>query len=209
MENSNFDLTLVDATQLVRLARDAMKTYLIDGREIEPPAGLPESFLQTKGVFLTLETYPTHEIRGYIGFPYPENPLAYTIIRAAIGTAVGYMRFPEIKYEELEKIVIRITITSEPKKITAREPKSLVKQIVIGRDGLIAQAGRHVARLLPQVAVENGWNEEEFLSRLCIHAGLPSYAWQEGKVEISTFSAQIFEEEKPDGSVREVKLKTY
>jgi len=203
------DLIVKEGAQLIKLARDAMKTYLVDGREMDPPSGVPESFLQTKGIFLTLEIYPTHGIRGYIGFPYPDQPLAYTTIRAAIGTAIGDMRFQEISENELDKIVLRITITSEPKKITAKDPKDIIKQIVIGRDGLIAQAGRHIGRLLPQVAVEQGWNEEEFLSRLCIHAGLPSYAWQEGKVEISTFTAQIFEEETPGGAVKEVKLKTY
>ena len=202
-------LSVEEGAQLIKLARDSIKTYLIDGKEMDPPSGLSGGLLQTNGIFLTLETYPAHEMRGYIGFPYPENPLAYTVIRAAIGTAIGDMRFQEVAYEELDKLVVRLTVTSEPKKLTAKDPKQIVKQILIGRDGLIAQAGRHVGRLLPQVAVENGWNEEEFLSRLCIHAGLPSYAWQEGKVEISIFSAQIFEEESPGGPVREVKLKTY
>jgi hypothetical protein len=203
-------LLLEEGAALVRFAREAMRTYLVEGREPDPPKDVPSSLLQLRnGVFLTLEKYPGMEMRGYIGFPYPETPLVFTIVRAAIGTAVGDMRFQEVGVEELDRIVIRVTVTSEPKKLSWKDPRDLVRQIEVGRDGLIAQAGRHVGRLLPQVAVERHWNEEEFLNNLCIHAGLPGYAWQEGKVEISTFTAQIFEEEAPGGNVKEVRLPTY
>jgi AMMECR1 domain-containing protein len=47
--------------------------------------------------------------------------------------------------------------------------------------------------LLPQVAVENGWDREQFLEQLCLKAGLPGNCWVE-KAGLYNFSAKVFGE---------------
>ena len=198
--------TLEEGSELVKIGRNAMTIYLTEGREPDPPKNLSENLLGDDGISLTIEDYPSRDIRGYIGFPYPETPLAFMAMRAAIGTLIGDMRYADIKLEELDKIILRFTITSKPIKLEWKTPEDLLKQITIGKHGLIAHIGRHTGRLLPQVAVERGWSKEEFLSNLCIHAGLLADTWREEILHISTFTAQIFEEETPDGTVKEVIL---
>jgi hypothetical protein len=55
----------------------------------------------------------------------------------------------------------------------------------------VISQGENRGLLLPQVAVENGWNRETFLDQACVKAGLPPDAWKKG-AEISTFEAIVF-----------------
>jgi uncharacterized protein (TIGR00296 family) len=48
--------------------------------------------------------------------------------------------------------------------------------------------------LLPQVPVEYGWTEEEFLGHTCEKAGLPSDIWKDPKTEVLRFEGMIFKE---------------
>jgi AMMECR1 domain-containing protein len=54
--------------------------------------------------------------------------------------------------------------------------------------------------LLPQVAVEHGWDGPTFLSQTCTKAGLPADSWQawdRGEDEdfsVLAFTAQVFSE---------------
>jgi len=196
-------LTLEEGRRLVKIAREAIETFLREGREMDPPTDIPESFLEKRGVFVTLLTYPGHELRGCIGLPYPEKELVRGVIGAALAAAFEDPRFHELEPSELEKIIVEVSVLTEPKKIEVEDPKEYPEKIEIGRDGLIIKYGWHTGLLLPQVPVEQGWNEEEYLSGLCIKAGLPSDAWLEGNVEIYSFQAQVFSEEKPNGEVVE------
>jgi hypothetical protein len=48
--------------------------------------------------------------------------------------------------------------------------------------------------LLPQVATENKWDKETFLSYTCLKAGLQKDEWKKKDVKIQIFSAQVFSE---------------
>jgi hypothetical protein len=50
--------------------------------------------------------------------------------------------------------------------------------------------------LLPQVAVEYGWDIETFLQQTCLKAGLAKDAWRRPDTTVSSFTALIIEEEK-------------
>jgi AMMECR1 domain-containing protein len=47
---------------------------------------------------------------------------------------------------------------------------------------------------LPQVAIENRWDRETFLSQTCRKAGLPPDAWRDPDTSIESFTAQVFSE---------------
>jgi AMMECR1 domain-containing protein len=58
--------------------------------------------------------------------------------------------------------------------------------------GLVVRArGRH-GLLLPQVAVEQGFDRGTFLSRTCLKAGLPASTWREATTEIEAFRCTVF-----------------
>lgn len=59
--------------------------------------------------------------------------------------------------------------------------------------------------LLPQVALEQKWNELQFIEGTCIKAGLPQDAWLRPECKVFKFQAQIFSEKEPKGEIEEKK----
>jgi AMMECR1 domain-containing protein len=49
--------------------------------------------------------------------------------------------------------------------------------------------------LLPQVAIEHGWDRDTFLDKSCGKAGLPPSAWRRPGARVFAFSATVFAEE--------------
>ncbi len=83
--------------------------------------------------------------------------------------------------------------------ISALTPLRVVSadEIVVGRDGVIVECGAKRGLLLPQVAVEYGWDRETFLDHVCRKAGLEPGCWRRPDTEISAFSAEVFGEDRP------------
>ena len=196
-------LTASEGKLAVNLARKAIEEYLINKKRINPDK-LPKIFLDKRGVFVTLNKRNKNELRGCIGRPYPVMPLRDAIIDSAINAALNDPRFPPVKPEETKDIIIEVTVLTLPKRINAK-PKDLPKNIVIGRDGLIVVKGMHQGLLLPQVAVEHGFDAIEFLCQTCMKAGLMPDAWL-NDAEVYCFEGQIFREVQPGEEVREIRL---
>jgi len=66
-----------------------------------------------------------------------------------------------------------------------------LQSIEIGTHGLIVSRGNARGLLLPQVAVQQHWDRERFLSETCRKAGLPPTAWKQGAT-IQRFTAEVF-----------------
>ena len=190
---------------LVKLARTAVEEYLRSGVKIEPPPDTPPELYENRGVFVTLKTYPHKELRGCIGYPEPIMPLALATIDAAISAATRDPRFYPVGLEELPKLLFEVTVLTPPQPIDA-PPEELPRAIKVGRDGLIVRCGYASGLLLPQVPVEWGWNEEEFLAQTCVKAGLPPNCWLDPRCQFYKFQGQIFTEVEPYGEVVEEKI---
>jgi len=194
-------LSISEGELAVRLARKAIEECLKNGKKIKPD-NLPGVFREKRGVFVTLnKKTSTKELRGCIGRPYPIMPLGEAIIASAINAAREDPRFSPVKPEELGEIVIEVTVLTVPKLIKAK-PKDLPEKIVIGRDGLIVADGMCSGLLLPQVAVEHGFDCTEFLCQTSMKAGLMPDAWLYG-AKVYSYEGQIFEELEPAGEIRE------
>jgi len=76
-----------------------------------------------------------------------------------------------------------------------------VKDIKVGRDGLLMIQGQSEGLLLPQVATEQGFDRKTFLEETCRKAGLPRAAWQDENTDIFAFSALVFNERNSSESV--------
>lgn len=198
-------LSSSDGEFLVRLARKAIAAYLEKGSRL-PSGGAPRHLLEPRGVFVTLEGYPGHELKGCIGYPRPQGPLAESVAEMAIEAATGDPRFPSVGKGELGKIVIEVSVLTVPEPIEVKDRRKMPGEVKVGRDGLIIESGWNSGLLLPQVPVEQKWDSEEFLSQACWKAGLPPDSWLKPGVRILKFQAQIFSEEKPGGKVVEKKL---
>jgi uncharacterized protein (TIGR00296 family) len=196
-------LTLREGEQAIRYCRLIIDCHL--NKKPLASSSLPKIFLQKAGVFVTLHTYPTQQLRGCIGLPYPIMPLENAIKEAA-ESVTHDPRFSPLKIEEIDKVIIEVTILSPPIKIIVKNPQQYLDKIEIGRDGLIAEQGYYKGLLLPQVPVEQGWTVEEFLTQTCLKAGLLPDAWFNTETILYRFSGQIFYEVSPKGEIREKKI---
>jgi uncharacterized protein (TIGR00296 family) len=158
------------------------------------------------GVFCTLKTYPDHHLRGCIGYITPELPLAEALIDAAINAATRDPRFPRVSTEELENLVIDITILTPPVLIEAAKPEDYLEKIQIGRDGLVIEQGSSRGVFLPHVPVEQQWDVEEYLVHLSNKAYLPANAWKKPDTKIYSFQGENWGELTPQGEIQQHQL---
>ncbi|MDD3492243.1 MAG: TIGR00296 family protein [Candidatus Thermoplasmatota archaeon] len=182
----------------VRYARGVVEAT-VKGEQV-PEVELTPVFDRKAGAFVTLHTYPHRQLRGCIGVPDPVMPLREAICEGA-RSATCDPRFPPLRREELHEVVVEITVLTPPRRMEASSPEQYVRQVVIGRDGLIAERGPWRGLLLPQVPLEYGWGPEEFLSHTCRKAGLTPDAWRTGEVVFYRFQGEVFGEKKPYGPV--------
>ena len=208
-----FQLTLNEGTFLVKLAREAVETYLKNGKTLTMPANVPQKLKERCGVFVTINK-ANHEkktLRGCIGLPYPTTMLAQAVIESAISSATRDPRFPSLSLRELSHVVFEVSVLTPPQQIKVQDSKEYSSKIKVGRDGLIVERSFRKGLLLPQVPVEWKWDEETFLCQCCIKAGLPPDSWLLADTKIYAFQAIIFEEKAPNGEVmlKEIGGKTY
>ncbi|MEM2917186.1 MAG: TIGR00296 family protein [Candidatus Bathyarchaeia archaeon] len=201
---TDFQLTLEEGETLVRLARNAVKEYLENGKKILVPENVSPKLMQPCGVFVTINSVKRgeKELRGCIGYPYPTEPLAKAVIESAISSATQDPRFYPLSLQELKHVVFEVSVLTPPELITVDNPAQYPSKIKVGCDGLIVEKGFYRGLLLPQVPVEWNWDEEEFLCQCCLKAGLPPDSWLLKETKIYKFQAIIFEEETPEGKVK-------
>ncbi|CEG11516.1 conserved hypothetical protein [groundwater metagenome] len=166
-----------------------------------------KKFSEKYGVFVTIETYPDHELRGCIGFPEPIFPLIDGLKKASLYAAYEDPRFEPLEKEELSQITFEVTVLTPPELIKCK-PNEYEKFIEIGRDGLIVRKGARSGLLLPQVPVEWNWNKKEFLEETCMKAGLNANDYLKQDTKVYKFQGIIFTEISPNGDVAEKKLKS-
>jgi len=166
---------------------------------------MTEGLDELDGIFVTLEHYPTMTLRGCIGFPKGMAPIGRAVIDAAKAAAFEDPRFVPVSHKELDMLLVEVSVLTQPQEITGAANQRH-KKIKAGKDGLIAKYGMYEGLLLPIVAVEQKWDEKEFLEQVCVKAGIPADSWMQPNVKISKFQSQVFKEEEPSGKVIEIKL---
>jgi len=190
---------------LVNLARESVEKSFVG----EKPdfSRVPQKLKRKGAAFVTIEKLEggRKNLRGCIGFVEPVKPLYLTVHEAALAAAFEDPRFPPLRVSETPLVTYEVSVLSPIRRLEGR-PEDRPKLVVVGKMGLIAKKGFFSGLLLPQVPVEEGWGETEFLSYTCLKAGLHPECWREDDVEFYFFTARIFAEEFPGGPVRERKL---
>ncbi len=189
-----------DGEILVKTARKVVTEYLKEGKKIKLSDDVKSKFSYKSGIFVTLnkEEY----LRGCIGFPTPDRILYESLVEASIASATEDPRFSPVEFDELNEISFEVTILTPPIEVKVNDTSEYPKLIKVGRDGLIVKWEYGAGLLLPQVPVEYGWNEEEFLSHTCEKAGAPSSHWRLKSTMILKFEGIVYKEIKPNGPVK-------
>ncbi|HWR14052.1 MAG TPA: AmmeMemoRadiSam system protein B [Terriglobales bacterium] len=170
--------------ELLKIARLSVETAVREHKMYEPPPPKLTELQLERGAFVTLTR--KGELRGCVGYPSAVMPLYMVVRDVAALAAVRDTRFSPVKPEELKDLEYEISVLSPFVHVLD------VKNIQVGRDGLIARKGSLEGYLLPQVPVEEHWNRDTFLEEIGIKAGLEKDAWRDADTDLFTFSAVVF-----------------
>ncbi|MBN2361054.1 MAG: AmmeMemoRadiSam system protein A [Deltaproteobacteria bacterium] len=178
------DLSSDDRRALLAVARHTVCAAVgapQTGSDPQPAADLPSN-----GAFVTL--HRRGQLRGCIGTFTSGPSVVATIREMAAASALRDPRFYPVGPDELDEIDIEISL------LTPLEEIADPQQIEVGRHGICVERGFNRGVLLPQVATENGWDRDTFLSQTCLKAGLPPATWRSGGLKIEVFEAAVFGE---------------
>jgi AmmeMemoRadiSam system protein A len=176
--------------QLLAIARSALEARVRGERAPDLPAG-PSRL--SSGVFVTV--YCDGALRGCLGTIAARVRVTEAVARLAADVSTEDFRFPPLQPSELARVTIDLSV------LTPTEIVANAEAIEVGRDGLIVEQGSRRGLLLPQVAVEHGWDRETFLDQTCVKAGLPTSAWRNGAT-IRRFQAEVFGEDAVEAGHR-------
>lgn len=180
----NEKLNSADKKHLLQLAREAITSTVRTGtanvRQITEP-----KLLAPQGCFVTIKRQG--ELRGCIGNFTSEKPLYLLVQEMAVSAATRDPRFYPMKETDLTEFELEISVLSPLSKVSSPE------EVVVGKHGLYLEKNFSRGVLLPQVAVEHGWDRETFLNQTALKAGLKKDDWKEG-TDIYVFSAEVFRE---------------
>ena len=188
--NTNFYKMLTKKEQnfLLNLARDSIK-------ERHNPSSLklseiPDSLKEKRGVFVTL--HKNGNLRGCIGTLTATSPIYKAVIDNSINAAFHDPRFLPVSDKEVKDLEIEISILTEPTKLDYTDSNDLLNKLN-KEFGVILKKGYRTATFLPQV-----WGQiedkQEFLSHLCMKAGLSHDEWKEKDAEIYVYKVEKFGE---------------
>lgn len=141
---ADFQLKANDENFPLKLARQAIETYLRTEKTIFPLSQIPEQFQKKAVVFVSL--HKEGGLKGCAGtyLPTKEN-IAQEIIENAIIAATQDPRFSPVEVEELENIDISVYILTEP------EPVNSLHELDPKRYGLIVSKDWQRALVLPDL----------------------------------------------------------
>ena len=188
-----FTLTPKEKEALLRLARKSVETAVQEHTLYEPPVPESPALLEERGAFVTLTE--KGQLRGCIGLITAAKPLYLGVRDAATSAALRDPRFSPVTATELPTLDYEISVLTPFHRVLD------VKDIKVGRDGLLMIQGQSEGLLLPQVATEQGFDRKTFLEETCRKAGLPRAAWQDENTDIFAFSALVFNERNSSESV--------
>lgn len=188
MHDSAVPLSGEDKKRLLGVAREAIETYLIEGK-LARFAPESDALLEPRPVFVTLRRRKDGKLRGCRGECHARSSIIEAVARMAVASATDDSRFPPVTLEELPEIHIEISALTPMSPIQPED-------VVVGRHGLWIVQGFYSGLLLPQVPVRFGWDREQFLTNTCVKAGLPDDAWNSEGTQLYGFETETWEEEE-------------
>jgi len=185
-KSAEFSLTKDEKNALMKIARSSVETAVRDRKMyLVGSTGFPR-LEEARGAFVTLKEHG--ELRGCIGYITPMKSLAETVRDVAAYAALEDSRFTPVTANELPLLEYEISVMSPLRRVVD------IKDIRVGRHGLIMKQGETEGLLLPQVPVEQHWDRDTFIEETCLKAGLPRQAWKDDDTDIFMFTALVFGE---------------
>lgn len=181
-------LTASQRRTLLERARRALTARAL-GRALPPGLSATDDpgLRRPAGVFVTLKVDGV--LRGCVGRIEATDPLPDAVVDIAASAAAEDPRFAPVSIDEVDAVTLEISVLTTPE--VCRGPE----EVEVGRHGLVVEHGAVRGLLLPQVAVEWGWDRHAFVAHVCTKAGLPADAWRR-RATLYRFEAEVFSEER-------------
>ena len=177
-----------DRRRLLTIARRALEARVRHERQ---PALESGGAMDLRcGAFVSIHRSRT--LRGCLGRLESDWPIGRVVAHLGRAVADSDPRFAPVTIDELNRLSIEISALSPEREVHT------IQEIEVGRHGLIIERGYQRGLLLPQVAVEHGWDRETFLGHTCRKASLPADAWKQDTT-ILVFEAEVFSEPMMNG----------
>jgi len=178
---------------MLYFARESITQFVKWGNILEVKANeIPnEKFIENSASFVTLNE--GGRLRGCIGMLEARRPLIRDIILNSVAASTEDPRFPPVRLDELDDIIISISILTKPIKLFLKNSEDILDKLVVYKHGLIIEKGWARATFLPSV-----WNEindkKEFLKHLCLKAGLDKDEWKKNGMDFFVYETIEFSE---------------
>ena len=198
-EAQTVQLSYDDGARAVELAREAVESYVLHGQR-EHPGSMRDAFYARTGAFVRVQsTRGRGRLRGCAGAYQGSDQLGHAIVDAAIQAASENSCGSEIEQPELSNLTISVCVVCDY--VQTDNP---LDDVELGTHGVVVDNGNDHGWLYPTIPVENGWNEQQFLTHACRKAGISPLAWQDDDTTVTLFDGQVFRERADGGSVEEL-----
>jgi uncharacterized protein len=170
------------------IALAVIRKKLKDGTEL--PIGkkdVPAEFHRDGACFVTV--FVNSQLRGCIGSPEAYEPLYKNIVRNAVASITDDYRFQTVTYADIQNITVEVSILTPLTQYIPQSVDTLLAKLTEEKPGLVLEKDRHRALFLPQV-----WKSlpdpEDFLTQLCLKAGLSPTEWKAEGMRYWTFTLE-------------------
>lgn len=136
----------------------------------------PSELLEKRATFVTL--HKNNDLRGCIGSLQPYRALVEDVAMNAYASAFNDYRFPQVEINEINQLVIDISILTPRMQLSVNSEAELLAKIRPNIDGLLIEGSGYSATFLPSVW-EELTNPKDFLAHLKQKARMPLDAWPE------------------------------
>ena len=177
--------------QMLETARKAIVHFIEGGKPVHPR--LPHE-LETKSGGMFVSIYVKQQLRGCIGHFNEGDSLNETLEQLAVSACCDH-RFEDLKKDELNDMVLEISVLSPLRRINS------IDEIELGKHGIYIKKGEHSGTFLPKVAAKTGWSVNELLG-VCASqkAGIGWNGWKDA--EIYVYEAFEFSENQSGAAAR-------
>ena len=178
------ELSPEQGAHLLDLARSSLRACVLSLDPVKLELDSDDPLNELAGAFVTLRL--NGRLRGCIGQTQPLTPLVETICTMAVAAGTRDPRFSAVGPDDLDALHYEISVLG-PLEACG------IDQVRIGKDGLVVVGKSQRGLLLPEVAVEQGWDQLQFVENTCRKAGLPFDAVPL-MADLYRFQTQHFEE---------------
>jgi len=175
---------------LLKLSRGAIEDSL-KSKESNI-SDVPESLMERGASFVTL--FFDGKPRWSMGALKAHRELYLDVLHNALAAASEDPRFDAVRKEDLDKILIEISVIFGLKELKYESEEGLLSQIEGGKHGVIVKKSGRVGTLLPMMW-EKISDKIDFLNNICIKMGFSVNAWRD-KADILVYEVESFKEQR-------------